>query len=57
MDRQTNFGLASTELDIPVLVHLRGDFWEEVEMAKKTLYKSPMMRGVIWYKENKDLYE
>jgi len=51
VDRQTNFGLASTELDIPVLVHLRGDFWEEVEMAKKTLYKSPIMRGVIWYKE------
>ncbi len=51
VDRQTNFGLASTELDIPVLVHLRGDFWEEAEMAKKTLYKSPIMRGVIWYKE------
>tara|TARA_B110000014_G_C20126368_1_gene600423 strand:- start:3522 stop:4580 length:1059 start_codon:yes stop_codon:yes gene_type:complete len=51
VDRQTKFGLASTKLDIPVFVHLRGDFWAEAEMAKKTLYKSPMMRGVIWYKE------
>jgi hypothetical protein len=41
VDRQTNFGLKVVEQKIPLFVHLRGDFWSEIQMAKKTLYKYP----------------
>jgi len=51
VDRQTNFGLAAIKNKIPLLVHLRGDYWSESEMAKNTLYKYPPKRTVIWFKE------
>ena len=51
VDRQTNFGKTAIEEKIPLFVHLRGDFWAESEMAKKTLYKYPPKRSVIWFKE------
>lgn len=40
IDRQRHFGLAAIKSRIPLFVHVRGDYWEEIEMAKKTLYKS-----------------
>ncbi len=40
VDRQRHFGLSAVKSKIPVIVHLRGDFWEEMKMAEKTLYKS-----------------
>jgi glycosyltransferase involved in cell wall biosynthesis len=40
IDRQRHFGLAAIESKIPLFVHLRGDYWEEMKMAKQTLYKS-----------------
>ena len=40
VDRQRHFGLEATKTNIPLLVHLRGNHWKEIEMAKKTLYKS-----------------
>ena len=40
IDRQRHFGLSAIKLKIPLLMHVRGDFWKEMEMAKKTLYKS-----------------
>lgn len=51
VDRQTNFGLKIVEQKIPLLVHLRGDFWSEIQMAKKTLYKYPPKSTVISIKE------
>ena len=51
IDRQTNFGLKIAEQKIPLVVHLRGDFWSEIEMAKKTLYKYPPKRTIISIKE------
>ena len=51
VDRQANFGKIVIEKQIPLLVHLRGDYWAEMEMAKKTLYKYPPKRSVIWFKE------
>jgi glycosyltransferase involved in cell wall biosynthesis len=51
VDRQVNFGLAAAKMNIPLLVHLRGDYWAEQIMAKKTLYNSPQMRTVLWYKD------
>ncbi|HXG14422.1 MAG TPA: glycosyltransferase [Candidatus Nitrosotenuis sp.] len=47
VDRQRHFGIAAVEEKIPLFVHLRGDFWKEIEMAKQTLYKSPPKRFVL----------
>ena len=51
VDRQVNFGVAASKLEIPLLVHLRGDYWAEQIMARETLYKSLQMRTVLWYKD------
>ena len=44
VDRQRHFGLAATKTEVPLLVHLRGNYWEEIKMARETLYKSPPKR-------------
>ena len=40
VDRLRHFALNASKTKIPVIIHLRGNYWKEVEMAKKTLYKS-----------------
>jgi len=51
VDRQTNFGLAAIKANIPLFVHLRGNYWAESKMAKETMYKYPPKRQIIWFKE------
>ena len=48
VDRQRHFGLAASKTKIPLLVHLRGDYWKEIKMAKETLYKLPPKRLALW---------
>ena len=48
VDRQSHFGLQAIKAKIPLFVYLRGNYWMEIEMAKKTIYKDPLMRTVIW---------
>jgi glycosyltransferase involved in cell wall biosynthesis len=48
VDRQRHFGLAASRTKIPLLVHLRGDYWKEMKMAKETLYRSPPKRLALW---------
>ena len=50
VDRQTHFGVAALESNLPLLVHLRGDYWSEIQWAKETLYKDPIKRNVLWWK-------
>ena len=40
IDRQRHFGLAAIKEKIPLLVHIRGDFWKEIQWAKETQYNS-----------------
>ena len=40
VDRQRHFALAASKQNIPLVIHLRGDIWKEIELAKQTLYKS-----------------
>ena len=40
IDRQRHFGLSVIKSKIPLIVHLRGDFWTEIKIAKKTIYKT-----------------
>ncbi len=40
VDRQRHFGIAAIKAGIPLFVHLKGDYWKEMIMAEKTIYKS-----------------
>jgi glycosyltransferase involved in cell wall biosynthesis len=40
IDRQRHFGLSAIKSKIPLIVHLRGDFWTEIKIAKETIYKT-----------------
>ena len=51
MDRQIRFGVATIESNIPLYVHLRGDYWSEIQWAKETLYKDPIKKTVLWFKD------
>ena len=49
VDRQSHFGLQAIKAKIPLFVYLRGNYWMEVEYAKKTIYKKrPLIRIVVW---------
>ena len=47
VDRQRHFGLSTIKSKIPLLVHVRGDFWKEMKMAEQTIYKSFPKRIVL----------
>ena len=51
VDRQRHFGLSAIKSKIPLIVHLRGDFWKEMKMAEETLYKSFPKKMALkkWY--------
>ena len=40
VDRTKHFALEASKTDIPLVIHLRGDHWSELIMARETLYKS-----------------
>ena len=50
IDRPGHFGSAAIDAKIPLFILLRGNYWLEVEAAKKTLYKNQKMRTVIWFR-------
>ena len=50
IDRQSHFGVAVLETKLPLLVHLRGDYWSELKWAKETLYKDTIKKNVLWFK-------
>jgi|TARA_B110000014_G_C20092020_1_gene571850 glycosyltransferase involved in cell wall biosynthesis len=47
VDRQRHFGLEASKTNIPLVVHLRGNYWEEMVMARKTLYSSQAKKIAI----------
>lgn len=50
VDRQSHFGLAAIKSKIPLFILLRGHYWSEIIYAKQTLYKGPLVRIVIWFR-------
>ena len=40
VDRQRHFARIASKTNIPLLIHLRGNIWEEIKWAKQTTYKS-----------------
>ena len=59
VDRQRHFGIAVLKAGIPLFVHLKGDYWKEMDMARKTLYKSFPKRIALnqWDKIAKRCFE
>lgn len=59
VDRQRHFSVAAVESKIPALVHLRGDFWSEIQWARETTYKSFVKSVVLseWEKMGKKCFE
>jgi len=53
VDRQLHFGVDTINAKIPLFIFLRGHYWLEKDWAKKTIYKSPLMRAVIWFRSRK----
>ena len=40
VDRTKHFTMEASKTDLPLIIHLRGDHWAELTMARETLYKS-----------------
>jgi glycosyltransferase involved in cell wall biosynthesis len=59
VDRQRHFAYAASENKIPLVIHLRGNIWKEMDWAKQTLYKSFFKRIVlqIWISISKKTFE
>lgn len=51
IDRQTQFGVAAIKSQIPLFVHLRGDYWSELEWSKQTTNSSLKSRSILHFKE------
>jgi len=47
VDKQSHFGAAAIDANIPLFVLLRGHYWSELEYAKETMYKTKKMRMII----------
>lgn len=50
VDRQSHFGLATIKSKIPLFILLRGHYWSEIIYARQTLYKGPIVRATIWFR-------
>ncbi len=59
VDRQRHFALAASKQNIPLVIHLRGDIWREMDWAKNTLYKSVLKRIALktWISITKQTFQ
>ena len=59
VDRQRHFALAASKQNIPLVIHLRGDIWREMDWAKHTLYKSFLKRIALktWISITKQTFQ
>ena len=59
VDRVRHFALETSKTDIPLVIHLRGDHWAELIMARETLYKSMPKKFAInkWDEIGEDCFK
>ncbi len=59
VDRQRHFAIAATKYKIPLVIHLRGNIWKELEWAKHTIYKSIIKRIALqsWISISKETFQ
>ena len=48
IDRLRHFGLDAIKANLPLIIHLRGNFWAEVDWARNTIYKPLHKRVALW---------
>ena len=51
IDRGSNFAKLAIKTGIPILFHVRGDYWSEIRWARETIYKGPVRRFALWYRD------
>ena len=51
VDKQSHFGAAAIDANIPLFILLRGHYWSELKYAKETLYKTKKMRTIVWLRD------
>lgn len=49
-DTQSYFGFLALQSGVPLQMHLRGDYWKEMQWARETIYTTPQRRFAIWWK-------
>ena len=50
-ERVSHFSSLVVKLNIPLIIFLRGDYWEEVKSGKETIHKSQNKHMEIWLKQ------
>tara|TARA_B100001142_G_C14278841_1_gene634035 strand:+ start:368 stop:1438 length:1071 start_codon:yes stop_codon:yes gene_type:complete len=51
IDRQSQFGASSIKANIPLFVHLRGDYWSELQWSKQTINQSLKSKSVVYFRD------
>ena len=59
VDRQRHFAKISSKYKIPLIIHLRGNIWKEIEWAKETTYKSFLKKIAlgVWISIAKETFD
>jgi len=59
VDRQRHFAKIASKYKIPLIIHLRGNIWKEIEWAKKTTYKSFLKKIAleVWVSIAKETFD
>ena len=59
VDRQRHFAKIASKYKIPLIIHLRGNIWKEIEWAKHTTYKSFLKKIAldVWISIAKETFD
>jgi len=59
VDRQRHFAKSALKYKIPLIIHLRGNIWKEIEWAKETTYKSFLKKIAlnVWISITKETFD
>ena len=59
VDRTRHFALEASKTEIPLIIHLRGNQWDEFIMARETLYKSKEKKIALkkWEKMGEECFQ
>jgi glycosyltransferase involved in cell wall biosynthesis len=59
VDRQRHFAKMALKYKIPIIIHLRGNIWKEIQWAKETTYKSFLKKIAlnVWISISKETFD
>lgn len=56
VDRNRHFARAVLKQNLPLLSHLRGDYWSELKWYKETIGRDPVRRSIQYFRNNMEEY-